>query len=680
MQHAKTLHNKIDDLRELLEVSERKADILTNLLKEASAEYEQTLKKIKVSEANFRAIFENVPDGIYILDIDTRQILDCNPSIQNWLGYTRNELLGMRLDEILEPDAKNVDENIQKAVQEGLVHILERRFQKKDHTIVDAEVTGTIVEYEGKNCFVALIRDVTERKQVEALSRYKELFENVSDVVFINDRQGRFLEVNDVACQCLGYSRNEFLKLRLRDLTSPEYYGVLKAMGRKIRRDQSYQFEIKMINKNEMLIPFEFQGRIISYLNKTGFLSVARDTSLRHKLQDALIRTERLSAVGEMASGVAHNFNNLLQMIMAGAEAAKNKLESGKIRDCKAAIENMINASQRGADVVRRIKDFTFVTPDNMDDGVIFNLEALVEEAIELTKPLWKPPSYPQKYRLHYMKKGDCHIKGNSSEIYEVLVNLTKNAIEAMPQGGVLTLLTYSQDKDVFLRISDTGQGIPKKYFHRIFEPFFTTKGTQSSGLGLSSCYGIVKKHHGDIQAISNPGEGTEFVITFPKSKDLVVPKPMAVGTVEKQPPIKFLLIDDEINILKAVEMYLEDSEISVTTAQTAHEGIKTIADEQFDVILCDLGMDDMNGLEVGKWVGEYCRRQRIPKIPFLLYTGLDKELDAAKLKDSYIDRVVHKPTPCQDLLHIIRDTVTHYHQRHRLLQETLPDCTHSQG
>ena len=659
MHRTRMLLKQITDLQELLEVSERKADILTNLLKEAGAEYEQTLKKIQVSEANFRAIFENAPEAIYIIDIDTRQILDCNPFIQKWLGYTREEFLGMRLDEVLEPGAKNVGENIQKAVQEGLVNVQERRFRKKDGTIVDAEVTGTILDDEGNNCFVALIRDVTERKQIEALSRYKELFESVSDAVFINDGQGKFLEVNDVACHCLGYSRDQFLQLTLRELTCPEYYGVLTEMGRHISKGRAYQFEVNMLNRRGVSIPFEFQGRIISYRNKTAFLSVARDMSVRKKLQETLIKTERLSAVGEMASGVAHNFNNLLQMIMAGAEAAGTKLESGKIRDCQEAIQNIINASRRGADVVRRIKDFTLVTPDGIDEGAVFDLEALVAEAIELTQPLWKPPSFPRKYRLNFMKKGDCHIKGKSSEIYEVLINLIKNALEAMPQGGVLNLWTYSLYDDVFLRIADTGQGIPEEHFQRIFEPFFTTKGTQSSGLGLSSCYGIVKKNQGEIQVDSIPGQSTEFVIKFPKSKPLEAPETAATGTVEENTRIRFLLIDDEINILKAVEMYFEDTEIDIATAPTAREGIRSIEEDHFDVILCDLGMDDMNGLEVGKWVGEYCRRKAISKIPFLLYTGLDRQLDALKLKESGIDRVVNKPTPCQDLLHIIREMVT---------------------
>ncbi len=653
------LLKQIKDLQGLLEVAERKADILTNLLKEAGAEYQQTLEKIQVSEANFRAIFENAPEGIYIIDIASRRILDCNPFIQKWLGYTREDLCTMCLDDILAPGAFDVDANIQKAVREGRVYIQERRFKKKDGTIVDAEVTGTTMDYEGQKRFVALIRDITERKQIEALSRYKELFESVSDAVFINDGQGRFLEVNDVACERLGYSRDQFLERTLRDLTHPECVGVLTEMARQINKGRSYRFELSLMSRQGLTIPFEFQGRLIAYRSQSAFLSVARDVSVRRKLQETLIRTERLSAVGEMASGVAHNFNNLLQMILAGAEAARTKLGNGQIRDGQEAIDNIITASRRSADVVRRIKDFTALSVDGMSEGAVFDLEALVAEAIELTQPLWKPPSAPRKYHLNFLKNGDCHIKGQSSEIYEVLVNLIKNALEAMPHGGGLTLGTYARNSEVVLRIADTGHGIPPEQFQRIFEPFFTTKGTRSSGLGLSSCYGIVKKHHGEIQVESHPGQGTEFVIIFPQAPSLAPLETGEDSAAAKHAPIRFLLIDDEVNILRAVEMYFENTEIKIATAQTAREGLNAIETQPFDVILCDLSMNDMNGLEVGKWVGDFCRRRGMAKIPFLLYTGLDKQLDATKLEEAGIDLVVNKPAPCENLRHIIREMAT---------------------
>jgi CheY-like chemotaxis protein len=380
--------------------------------------------------------------------------------------------------------------------------------------------------------------------------------------------------------------------------------------------------------------------------------------SVRKKLQETLINSERLSAVGEMASGVAHNFNNLLQMIMAGAEAAQTKLESGNIRDCWEAVNNIIAASKRGADVVRRIKDFTHVSPGGVDEGAIFDLNALVAEAVELTKPLWKPPFNPSKYTLNFVKSQDSYVKGKSSEIFEVLVNLIKNALEAMPRGGGLTIVTHEDEANVFLRIADTGHGISDEHLQRIFEPFFTTKGSRSSGLGLSSCYGIVKKNNGEIQVKSELGQGAEFVIAFPRSRRPDAQRLDQESFVVKSEPIRFLIIDDEINILNAMKMYFEDSEIDIATAHTASDGLSAIESDRFDVILCDLSMNDMNGLEVGKWVLDYSCRQKTPKIPFLLYTGLEKHLDAEKLEESGVDLVVNKPTPCEEILRIVKKFV----------------------
>ena len=372
-------------------------------------------------------------------------------------------------------------------------------------------------------------------------------------------------------------------------------------------------------------------------------------------MEETLIKTERLSAVGEMASGVAHNFNNLLQMIMGGAEAAMAKLDAGKIRECREAIENILNASHRGADVVRRINDFTLVKTAQLDESSIFDLDEIIKEAVELTKTLWKDPAVPRKHRINYIKGGKIFVKGQPSEIYEVMVNLIKNGLEAMPHGGFLTISSMRQSGYIHLTVTDTGYGIPEAHFQRIFEPFFTTKGSKSSGLGLSSCYGIVKKHQGEMHVKSIPGQGSAFTIILPLAQQPEVPVRQKLVPLEGH-KLNFLVIDDEVNILKMMEMFFEDTEVDVVTALTAEEGLRTIRNDHFDAILCDLGMDDINGLEVGQRVKEYCRSAGKPKIPFLLYTGLEKELDSKKLSDFGVDRIVKKPIPCEDLLRLIQE------------------------
>jgi PAS domain S-box-containing protein len=505
---------------------------------------------------------------------------------------------------------------------------------------------------------LALVRDITERKQIEELTRYKELFENVTDPVFINDAQGRFLEVNDVACSSLGFAREEMLQLALRDLTPPGQLGLLVEAAESLQRQKNVQFELDIQTRMGLPIPYEIHSSRIHYKGSPCVLSVARNLSIRKKMEETLVKTERLLAVGEMASGVAHNFNNMLQMIMGSGEAALAKLGGGKIRECREAIESILNACRRGSGIVRRIKDFTLSKTHSMDEAQIFDLEELVSEALELTKPLWKTLPEPRKYRVNVIKCTGCYIKGKPTEIYEVLVNLIKNALEAMPDGGILTVTSYIKNDKVYLEIADTGNGIGRENFQRIFEPFFTTKGSRNTGLGLSSSYGFIKRHIGDIRVQSTLGEGTTFTLVLPKSTR-VRQEETEAAPLTRLAKIRFLLIDDEVNILRSMEMFFEDSEIEIMTAKTAREGIQTIHNNTLDVVLCDLAMDDMNGLEVGKAIKTHCRKAGIPKIPFILYTGLDKKLESRILKESGVDRVVQKPIACEKLLHIIQSVVT---------------------
>jgi len=654
------LKNNIKELEELLEVSERKSDILTNLLKEATAEFHLALDKVTISEANFRAIFENAPEAIYILDTDTQQILDCNPFTTEWLGYTRQELLAMRVEEFLEIPSENIQKNIQKAIDSGRVHIQERKFCKNDGTVADAEVTGAIVEYEGKKCFVSLVRDITERKRINELSRYKELFDNVSDPVFINDANGRFLEVNDVACDRFGYTRAELVRKSIKDLADPVQRELIADMGKKIQHSKTVQFELEMQTGSGKRIPYEFHARRIIYKNRPAVLSVARDLSVRKKMEETLIKTERLSAVGEMASGVAHNFNNLLQVIMGAGEAALTKLSTGEIMKCREAVESLVDASQHGADIVRRIKDFTLAKTDDTDKSKVFDLGELIADAVQLTKPLWANPATAHKYRLNFIRPLWGFVRGNPSELYEVLVNLIKNALEAMPAGGVVMIATENRNGRLYLSVSDTGDGVSEENLRRIFQPFFTTKGKRSSGLGLSSSYGIIKRHRGELTVRNRRNQGAVFTIMLPlaafTSQDKTLKKDDNGDFRDAR--IKFLMVDDEINILKMMKMFFEDTDVVISTASTAEKGLQAIRNDRFDVILCDLGMDYMNGLEVSARAMEYARQSGHPKTPFLLYTGLDQKMEPAELERCGVDSIVRKPVSCAELLRIVQKLI----------------------
>jgi PAS domain S-box-containing protein len=782
MMRRITIQQQVTALQDMLSVSERKSDILTNLLKEASTEFERTLERVSVSETNFRAVFENAPEAIIIFDQDTHRILDCNPFAIAWLEYSRAELLGWGYEKIIASNDPDLEKSIRIIHSQGLVKIWNRRFQKKDGTQVDAEVTGTAITYQGKRAVVALARDitarkkaeealreseqrfrdialhlpdwiwevdqnwiytysssgaekilgyrpdeiigtpiwdrmpqkediaaleqiiaeikedpttpklyesrrlhrggtpvylessvvprwdnshnligfrgihrdVTARKQLQDLSRYKELFENVTDPVFILDFKGRFLEVNGISINLFGYSHYELQNMRIRDLTKPGQTEILFESGQKIQSGQTIQFELEMVNRAGDVIPFEFHARPIVYKGHSAVLSVGRDLSMRKKLEKTLVAAERRAALGEMASGIAHNFNNVLQMIAAAADAAGAKLASGQMREGLEAIRRIQDASQRAAEIVRRIKDYTHSDLDGPIEA--FNLRNLVQEAVELTQPLWKNLPDSRKYEVRLVSSGNCYVRGRPTEIYEVLINLIKNALEAMPEGGILIINTTEKQDKVHLRVSDTGQGISEENLSRIFEPFFTTKGVQSSGLGLASSYGIIKKHQGSITVSSYPGFGTTFTVILARAEE-----PAHIGLAVKAPDIpakiRFLMIDDESNILKAMEMFFDGTDVEIVTCPSAAEGLKIYRAGSFDVVLCDLGMDDMNGWEVGKQIKSLCMERKWHKTPFLIYTGWNKQFSRQMLEESGVDRVVVKPVSCEELLRILKET-----------------------
>ncbi|MGQ9921860.1 MAG: response regulator, partial [Desulfobacca sp.] len=167
--------------------------------------------------------------------------------------------------------------------------------------------------------------------------------------------------------------------------------------------------------------------------------------------------------------------------------------------------------------------------------------------------------------------------------------------------------------------------------------------------------YGIIKRHGGEIQVNSTVVRGTTFTITLPFATGPVAanrPAPVAAASDR----IRFLLIEDELTIIKAMEAYFEDTEVAVTACQTAAAGLQAFSQQEFDIILCDLGLADLTGWEVGEWIKDYCQRQGSPKPPFLIYTGWDRPFDAQKLSQSGVDRVVVKPIAYGDLLNLLRD------------------------
>jgi CheY-like chemotaxis protein len=350
--------------------------------------------------------------------------------------------------------------------------------------------------------------------------------------------------------------------------------------------------------------------------------------------------------MGEMASGVAHDFNNLLAVILGNIQLLLHQFDRLSPEEIRERLKTIEQSSKDGAETVRRIQEFSGMRRDK--EFTPLSLNELITDVINVTQPRWKEQTQKKGIQVELVRNlGKIpKILGNPSELREVMTNIVFNAVDAMPNGGGITITTSIQAEDwVEMRIADTGIGMAEEVRKRVFDPFFTTKGVTNTGLGLSVSYGIIKRHGGEILVESEPGKGTTFIIHLPTGYADEVPDEKAVRTVPVTPVVlqgvgaRILVIDDEDSVRKILYQMLKAKGYQVVVASNGQEGIEKFKEEPFDLVFTDLGMPKMSGWEVGQTL------KRInPKVPVALITGWGVELNKDKMKESGIDLVVSKP------------------------------------
>jgi signal transduction histidine kinase len=358
--------------------------------------------------------------------------------------------------------------------------------------------------------------------------------------------------------------------------------------------------------------------------------------------QQQLINAEKMRALGELASGMAHDFNNALCGTLGFVELVlKDPTLSTSVRDY---LNMAKTCAIDAATTVRRVQDFAR-WERGIRDGQLIDPNELVRTTAELTKPKWQdlPQARSRTIELELCTEAQSKVMGNPSELREVLTNLVFNAVDAMPDGGKLTLSTSSTNAAVFIRVADTGIGMTKEVQQRLFEPFFSTKKERGTGLGLSVSYAIVKRHGGTITVASEVGRGTTFTIQLPAAT--VSPNHPA----EAPPPVpgglRILVIDDEPHVLLFLKQSLHRLGHHAETATSGLDGVARFQRETFDLVITDLGMPNMNGTEVARTI-----RQIHPAVPIILLTGWADQLAAGGEQPPGVDLVLGKPLTLEQL------------------------------
>ena len=370
--------------------------------------------------------------------------------------------------------------------------------------------------------------------------------------------------------------------------------------------------------------------------------------------QDQIIQTEKLKALGEMASGVAHDFNNILAVILGNAQLLNHQLGHLSPEEVREQLRIIERSAKDGAETVRRIQGFTGMRRDK--EFISLSLNEMIAEVITITQPRWKDQTQKRGIQIELITHlGDIPlILGNPSELREVLTNIIFNAVDAMQKGGRLTISSQPQADDwVEVRISDTGIGMTEEVKKRIFDPFFTTKGVTNSGLGMSVSYGIIKRHGGEILVESKPGRGTTFILHLPTGYGEEESRVREELPCKEVRPARILVIDDEEAVRNILSQMLKVKGHRVVVASNGEEGIERFKKGEFDLVFTDLGMPKISGWDVGRAI-----KGMNSKVPIAMITGWGMELNREKMSESGIDLVVSKPFNFDQVLQLVSEAM----------------------
>jgi DNA-binding response OmpR family regulator/signal transduction histidine kinase len=365
--------------------------------------------------------------------------------------------------------------------------------------------------------------------------------------------------------------------------------------------------------------------------------------------KDELVRAEKLRALGQMAAGVAHDLNNMLAAILGQAELLQIRV---KLPEVQEALKVLYTAASDGAQVVRRLQEFGRQQPTNT--LLPCDMAPIVHEALELTRPRWQDEAQRQGRDIQVFTALDDlpRILGHPAELREALTNLILNAVDAMPNGGALTLAghrdpvppTETDRAGVCVTLTDTGIGMSEEVRRHIFDPFYTTKGVRGTGLGLAVVYGIMERHGGHIDVTSTPGQGTTFTLRFQAAPSGAGNAP-ATNPTQAAAPRRILLIDDEAVVRNTVANLLRAGGHVVVEAESGAAGVADLAVQAADLVITDLGMPEMTGWEVAQRV-----KAAWPTLPVVLLTGWGQQISDTAPGRECVDRVLGKPIRLEDL------------------------------
>ena len=449
--------------------------------------------------------------------------------------------------------------------------------------------------------------------------RYREYFENAKDAIYVHDLTGRYLMVNKAGEELIGYSREEILQLRISDVVPRNCLDQIHARLKERLDDHSLTiYEVEAIRKDGSRVPIEVSSRLIyEHGVPVAVQGSARDITERKRAEEALRasqlqlqQSQKLEAIGQLAGGVAHDFNNMLTAIIGYTDLSLRRV--GLENPIRRNLEETKKAAERAASLVRQLLAFS---RKQILEPKVLDLNDVVKDMHKMLTRL-----IGENIKLATRLQTDLgSVKADPCQVEQIIVNLVVNARDAMPRGGRVTIETSNivlddqivfkhvsvkPGKYVMLAVSDTGSGMDQETQARIFEPFFTTKEVgKGTGLGLSTVYGIVKQSGGNIWVYSEQGLGTVFKVYLPRIDDTTattIPSP-ALDTSVPRGTETILLVEDEDIVRGLTRKILMQAGYNVLDAKGGEEAISLCRAHAgpIDLLLTDVVMPEISGKEI---------------------------------------------------------------------------------
>ena len=367
--------------------------------------------------------------------------------------------------------------------------------------------------------------------------------------------------------------------------------------------------------------------------------------------QKQLIDSQKMRALSDLASGMAHDFNNVLAIVAGRAELSLDRTQDERVRKSLTQILKVVSECQK---TIGRLQEFYRTKSEG--GWVDLDLNQLIRDVVELTRPKWEDEARAQGINIEVQTEfGETRpISGNPSEILEALTNLMFNAIEAIEKRGKIICKTESSGDDVIISVRDTGKGMTEEVRSRLFDPYFTTKQTRNSGLGLSVVYGVISRHRGKTEVQSQEQTGTTFTIKLPASKEPKTREPKQAKPGLTLSPANLLVIDDNKMVRDIVSEMLTPKGHRVTQAEDGVQALKLLQEkEKFDLVLVNLSLPNLSGWEVIKAI-----KEKHTGLKIALLTGWSAQIDFDRAKERGVDFLIPKPFKAEDLVTIVERAV----------------------